>query len=192
MKILVTAFEPFDNHSQNYSYEVLNEIKPTVNVLKTVLPVAYEGAFKSLKLVIEKEQPDYLLLMGEARSYEGVGFEVIGINEKGHHPDNLGHIPAQRKIVPDGDDGYFSTLDDSLFFEAFQNVSVKAFRSYSAGVYVCNALLYQTLWYLQAHHLKTKCGFIHIPNLIKHPKEAVVQGLNQFIDLINKNHHRGE
>ncbi|MCK9235584.1 MAG: hypothetical protein WC225_05395 [Acholeplasmataceae bacterium] len=187
MKILVTAFEPFDNQSQNYSYEVLHQIKPSANLVKIVLPVEYEGAFNTLKSIIEKEQFDYLILMGEARSYDGVGFEVIGINEKGQHPDNLGQIPAQRKIIPDGDDGYFSTLDDSLFTEAFHDTNVKSFKSYSAGVYVCNALLYQTLWYLKRYRLKTKCGFIHIPNLANHSKKAVVQGLNQFIDLINQN-----
>ena len=43
MKVLISAFKPFNNASNNYSQEVLNYIK--TNVTKEILDVVYDECF---------------------------------------------------------------------------------------------------------------------------------------------------
>ncbi len=182
MKILVTAFEPFDNNDINYSYEVLNKLKDHKKVLKVVLPVEYYNSFNVLKEIIDNNKPDIIILLGEARSYKSVGFEVIGINESSNHKDNKGFFPTNNKLVENGIDGLFSTLDYDVFKTAFEELNIDYFRSYSAGVYVCNALLYQSLLYIKENNLNIKCGFIHITKEETQPIDLVIKGLNNYIN----------
>lgn len=180
MKILVTAFEPF-NDDINYSEIVLNEIITNKQIIKHVLPVEYFNSFKKLKDLIQTNNPNTIIMLGEARNYKEVGFEVIGINEFSNRPDNNNFIPKTRKIIKNGADGLFSTLDYNLFEKCFQNNNAKQFRSFSAGTYVCNALLYQTLSYIKDKDLNIKCGFIHVPILTKENKRLIIKSLNEYL-----------
>ena len=186
MKILITAFEPFDNNETNYSLEVLNKIKLREEIKKIILPVEYYESFNELKKIIEEENPLVIILLGEARSYDKVSFEVIGINEVSLKPDNKGFIPRDTKLVLNEVDGLFSSLDFNLFESSFLEVNTKINRSYSAGTYVCNALLYQTLLYLRENKKTTKCGFIHIPDLLKQDLNEIVNGFNNYLNNLIK------
>ena len=188
MKILLTAFEPFNNHKTNYSEVVLNKIINNKKLIKVVLPVEYYSSFILLKEIINKEEPTIIILLGEARSYSLLAFEVIAINEFGNKADNSGFIPETNKIIEKGPDGIFATLNYQLFEETFNKTKTKFKRSYSAGTYVCNSLMYQTLNYLKAANKTTECGFIHLPDLNKQSLSEIVNGLNEYIlSLIDNN-----
>lgn len=165
MKILITAFEPFDNNDINYSNEVINKIKDNDNLTKLLLPVEYFNSFSILKEQMKKEKYDHIILLGEARSYKNISYEVIGINELSNKEDNKGLIPNKKRIIEKGLDGIFSTLDYNTFSKAFNKYDIKINRSFSAGTYVCNSLLYQTLAFIKEENLMIKCGFIHLPIL---------------------------
>lgn len=186
MKILITAFEPFDNNDINFSYEVLQKLRVHNDLIKATIPVEYLGSFKTIKKLIEVHQPDIIVCLGEARSYPSVAFEVIGINEYSNYPDNVNFSPPSRFIVPNGPDGIFSTLDYDLFAASFTATETKFHRSFSAGTYVCNTLLYTTLHYLQTEKLAIPCGFIHIPNLANQEIESIVKGLDKYIESLLK------
>lgn len=181
MKILITAFEPFDNNSNNYSLDVLKEIKEETYLKKVVLPVEYYNSFKELKLIIDKDKPRYLILLGEARSYQTISYEVIGINELSSKKDSKGFSSNNLKILENGLDGLFSTLDYQLFKNVFNSYNVQVKKSYSAGTYVCNSLLYQTLSYLKDNNLNIKCGFIHLPILKEEEITNVVKSFNKYL-----------
>lgn len=181
MKILITAFLPFDNQKSNISLEVLNQITPLNNLIKVVLPVLYFESFQLLKEVIIREKPGIIILLGEARSYQSVGFEVIGINTHNYKEDSSGLVLSSSKIVMDGPDGLFSSLDYQAFKESFTLSKVAFHRSFSAGTYVCNALLYQTLLFLKEQHILAQCGFIHLPILAGKEVLKVAEGFNQYL-----------
>lgn len=182
MKILITAFEPFDNNEVNYSFELLKELNEDENIKKLILPVEYFKSFEILKEVIEKEDLSQIILLGEARSYLSVGFEVIGINELSKRADNKGLISNTNKIIENGPDGLFSTLDFEVFKNSFNSVNVKFHRSYSVGTYVCNSLMYQTLLYLkETNKTKINCGFIHIPDLNNQDLKEIIKGFNNYL-----------
>ena len=186
MKILVSAFEPFNENNVNFSNIVLNELAEHKAVVKVTLQVEYIASFTMLKAAIIEHSPTIIILLGEARSYASVGFEVIGVNEYGKQADNINNVPAKRFISEEGPDGIFTTLDYDKFAAAFCETKTAFHRSYSAGVYVCNALLYNTLVYLKDHNLNVLCGFIHIPDFAKQDRLSIVSGLNNYIaKLIN-------
>lgn len=181
MKLLISAFMPFANNEVNYSLEVLNKLIEHQDIVKVVLPVLYKDSFAILEKVIEEQKPDLIILLGEARSYPSVGFEVIAVNEFGRHADSAGLVPASRFIIEGGPDGIFMTLNFELFTAAFNETNTMFHRSYSAGTYVCNTLIYKTLYYLESYNLKVQCGFIHIPDREKQGTSSVVIGLNNYL-----------
>lgn len=186
MKILITAFEPFNNNEVNYSLEVLKLLSDHDNINKEVLPVEYFNSFIELKKLINKYKPNKILLMGEARSYDKVSYEVIGINEFSTSSDIQGYIPNTKYIVKNGLDGIFSTLNYHLFEESFKVLNIPYNRSFSAGTYVCNALLYQALNYIKTSNLNIEVGFIHIPDTNKINLEDIVLGMNRFVNKLLK------
>lgn len=181
MKILVTAFVPFANNEENFSSVVLNKLKNKSKVIKSFLPVEYIGSVQKIKEIIIKERPDIVLMLGEARSYKLLGFEVIGINEYSERPDNINYTPGKRYIVEGAKDGIFSTIDYELFVSALTETNTKFHRSFSAGTYVCNTLLYSTLKFIEDSGLDIKAGFIHIPNPANQDINEIVLGLENYI-----------
>lgn len=186
MKILISAFLPFDNNEINYSIEVLKRIDKTKFIKKITLPVEYYNSFKILKEEILKFKPNIIIILGEARTYKNVAFEIIGNNQLSNKPDNNNLIPKTKKIIKNGPDVLFSTLDYNLFKKAFISVNADYHLSYSAGTYVCNSLLYQTLYYIKQTKKAIKCGFIHIPMLDNYQETDVINGLNKYLELLKE------
>lgn len=185
MKIVVTAFAPFNGQNINFSAVVLDKLMAAKDVVKVLLPVEYVHSFTLLKEVIDDVNPALIILLGEARSYPSVGFEVIAINEYGTHADNVNFVPKTRFIQKCGPDGLFTTLDYDLFVQSFSAKKTAFHRSYSAGTYVCNALLYNTLYYLRESNLNIPCGFIHIPDFITQEVDSIVAALNNYLQKLS-------
>ncbi len=181
MKILITAFLPFDRNNENFSQVVLNRLKVQNNVFTAFLPVEYTKSAQIMQEEIIKYNPDIIIMLGEARTYKSLGFEVIGINEYSERADNANYIPPSRYIVKTGKDGIFSSLDYDLFVKSMNETKTKFHRSFSAGTYVCNTLLYITLIFIEDNALNIKAGFIHIPDLANQNIDEIVSGLENYI-----------
>ena len=182
MKILITAFEPFDDNEINYSKEVLERLDNKVGINKEILPVEYNGSFTKMKEYIENYSPTHVIMLGEARKYPGVRFETIASNELGDKPDNSNFVPTSRFINEGASCRIFANLDFDLFLDSFKETGIEVFKSFNAGNYVCNSLFYQTMEYLLEKDPSIKCGFIHIPDLTKYDINGVVEGLDNFTD----------
>ena len=65
MKVLVTAFKPFNNQINNYSLEVLNYL---VNVDKLLIDVVYDNCYKEIINNVNIDEYDLIVSLGEARS----------------------------------------------------------------------------------------------------------------------------
>ena len=168
MKILISAFEPFGNDSENSSQKTCSRLYSTQErtVSTIVLPVVFEEAWLVLKRKIEKEKPDAVFCLGQAEGRTAVTFEKIGINwMDAGIPDNNGFQPKGLRIRKDGPDGLFSTVNPEKLAEAVTALGIPAAVSYSAGTYVCNDLLYRMLDWIQQENREIKAGFIHLPLL---------------------------
>jgi pyroglutamyl-peptidase len=188
--ILITAFEPFGGGTVNPSKEVLRDFPDHLygyKVIKTVLPVIYDRSFEKLLPLIEKHAPDVILLTGYAKGRSHVTVERIGINIcDGDMPDALGNVFSNRPIIKDGADGLFSTLPLGPIEKRFKERLLPAKLSNSAGTYVCNTLLYRTLYHIKQHALDTKVGFVHLPALPSQASGASVPSMDKglMIDIL--------
>ena len=199
MKILLTAFTPFDGESINPALEAMKLLPDKIGqleVLKLEVPTVFGKSARLVLETMEQEKPDYVLSIGQAGGRAEITPERIAINiDDAGIPDNEGNQPTDRPIYPDGENAYFSTLPVKAIVEAIKREGIPASISNSAGTYVCNHLMYSVLYSIKKNALPIKAGFIHVPyipeqTVNKKDKaslslEEVVRGLEAALREIN-------
>lgn len=111
---------------------------------------------------------DVIICVGQAGGRKGVTPEVIGINLRDARiPDNDGYVPKNVPVIENAPAAYFSTLPVDDIVDAVNQAGVPCSKSYSAGAFVCNDLLYSLLH--RFNGTDKKIGFIHVPFL---PEQA--------------------
>ena len=174
MKILLTAFTPFDGESINPALEAMKLLPDKIGqleVLKLEVPTVFGKSARLVLESIEQEKPDYVLSIGQAGGRAEITPERIAINiDDAGIPDNEGNQPVDQPIYLDGENAYFSTLPVKAMVEAIKKEGLPASLSNSAGTYVCNHLMYSVLYYIQINALPIKAGFIHVPYI---PEQTV-------------------
>src|SRR5699024_5289169 len=76
-----------------------------------------------------------------------------------------GNQPIDAPIQPNGEHAYFSQLPIKAMVKSMRNAGVPASISNTAGTFVCNHLMYQTLHLTHTEFQNVKAGFVHIPFL---------------------------
>lgn len=167
MRIVVTGFDPFGGETVNPAYEAVKLLPDRVGdkeLIKIEIPTAYRGGVKALEEAIERYQPDAVLSIGQAGGAACIRVERIAVNlAEARIPDNEGYQPVDKFLREDGENAYFSTLPVKEMQQAIVQVGYPSVLSYSAGTYVCNAVMYNALYLAQKHCPSMKAGFIHVP-----------------------------
>ena len=170
MRLLLTAFEPFDGESINPALEIVRAIEPPpgINLHTLVVPVTFSGAAAPVLAELSARDYDAMVMLGQAGGRSAITVERVAINiDDASIPDNAGDQPIDRPILPDGPAAHFATLPIRRMVESMRRSGVAASISNSAGAFVCNHLMYSVL-----HHLSgtdVRAGFIHVPWL---PEQA--------------------
>ena len=200
MKILLTAFTPFDGESINPALEAMKLLPDKIGnleVLKLEVPTVFGKSARLVLETIEQEKPDFVLSIGQAGGRAEITPERIAINiDDAGIPDNEGNQPVDQPIYLDGENAYFSTLPVKAMVEAIKKEGLPAALSNSAGTYVCNHLMYSVLYYIQINALPIQAGFIHVPYIPEQtvvkkdksslPLQDIVKGLKASIEVISK------
>lgn len=189
LKILVTGFESFHKIDVNPTETVINllpETHQSHQIVTKVLPVIYGQAFQTLLPIIETEKPDVILLMGYAGKRDKLTIERVAINcRDASIKDNANVQCIDTLINTNGRSAYFSTLKLREIINAWNDQGVSSTISNSAGTYVCNDLMYQTLEYIDENNLIIQAGFVHVPSCIDGVKLAQDTLKNAIIKLID-------
>lgn len=175
MKWLITAFEPFGGASSNSSAIVLEHLKSTFasdtrfDFLFHV-PVTFAEAWLFVEAQIKKQNYKGVLALGQAETRQSISLEQVALNVvDARIADNSGKKLGPHKWREGGPDVFWSTipwtrLEDSKSWS----------RSYSAGAFVCNALMYDLLnWATQHNKL---AGFVHVP-LVQSQTDTCFDGM---------------
>lgn len=169
MKILITGFEPFNREKINPSQEAVNLLTENINnctIIKKIIPTVFNKSFEVLKKEIDTHNPDVVVCVGQAGGRSKVTIERVAINiDDAPIADNEGYIPTDEKIQSSGENAYFSTLPIKAIVQNIKEKNIPADVSNSAGTFVCNHIMYQTLHYSKISNKNFKAGFIHIPFL---------------------------
>ena len=167
MKVLVTGFEPFGGEEINPAWEAVQRLDLCIagaEIKKAQLPTVFGKSINKLIQVIEKENPDAVLCIGQAGGRYELTVERVAINlNDASIKDNDGNSPSDEPIVIDGPAAYFARLPIKAIVEEIRKAKLPASISNSAGAFVCNHVMYGLLHYINTKRPNMLGGFIHVP-----------------------------
>jgi pyroglutamyl-peptidase len=161
MRILLTAFEPFDRAETNITQSVLSLLPNSLAdwaIEKVCLPVSFKRAPIELREAIATFSPDLVIMLGQCPAGENIRLERFAINMMGSTKgDNDGYIPNEETIY----NLQPLALQTPLFVKALAiscaKTGLPVVVSNSAGLYVCNRVYYEALY------LRQRAIFVHVP-----------------------------
>lgn len=169
MKILVTGFDPFGDDKINPAIEAVKKLPDKIagaDIVKVEIPTIFGKCAEVTHDAIVKEQPDYVLNIGQAGGRYGLTPERVVINfDDGRIKDNAGYQPLNTPIHKDGQNAYFTELPVKAMAKAIRKAGLPSSVSTTAGTYVCNHIMYQVQYMIDKEFHDLKAGFMHIPFL---------------------------
>lgn len=163
--ILLTGFEPFGGDDVNPSQLAASALDGRTfgdaRVQAALLPVDATRAPDALRRAVRSVQPSAVLLTGLAAGRPWLTVERVAVNVLDFRiPDNAGVTHTDEPIVPGGPDAYLTTLPARALVNALRAARVPAAVSDTAGLYLCNMVMY-----VARHTLgeDVPCGFLHLP-----------------------------
>ena len=207
MKLLITAFEPFNGGTINPSQLVLEQLEAPeqVELIKVLLPVEFKATTNIIKQLLQEHRPDVVISLGQAGNRPEICVERVAINldcvrsSDGTRElaDNVGDKPVDVPIATDGPAAFFSTLPVWDLVAAIKAQGVLGAASYSAGTYVCNHVMYTVLHVAAQRYPSMKAGFIHMPFLPEQMQgrtsgyamelEDMVKGVQAVVNCLGSN-----
>ena len=167
--VLITGFEPFDiyevNPSQLIAGELNGQIIDGVEVVGIVVPVDFEESVENVTRAIDDYNPTLVINLGLDAKTQTIDVEKLSINLK-RYPRTEKPLWFLPRILDIG--GPFfrkSTLPTKEIVVNLKTEDIPAKQSFFAGTYVCNAVFYKTLAYIDENELCSQSGFIHVPLL---------------------------
>jgi len=181
MKIIVTGFGQFLENETNPTKEIINMLPQKTGdkeIFPVELPVVFDECFLKLKSYIDDLKPDVIVMLGLAGGRLAITPERVAINIKdANGPDNNGYQPKDEVIVQGGKEAYFSTLPIREIEKELKESNIPVLVSNSAGLYVCNNIMYHVLNYIDNNDLNCLAGFIHVPYMTENKPKANVFSL---------------
>ncbi|MBO0428138.1 pyroglutamyl-peptidase I [Vagococcus fluvialis] len=169
MKILVTGFDPFGQDTMNPAIEAVKRLPDTISgaeIIKLEIPTVFNKSAEVTREAMTKHDVDYVLNIGQAGGRFDLTPERVAINlDDARIPDNEGNQPIDVEIKADGESAYFSQHPVKAMVTAIKNAGLPASVSNTAGTFVCNHIMYQSLYLTHKEFPKAKAGFMHVPFL---------------------------
>lgn len=166
LKVLVTGFEPFGVHEINPSQLIAETLDGQyingAEIVGIVLPVDYDESVEVIIQAIENNSPTIIMSTGLSARTHVIDVEKCGINLRRRN-GSIWFVPQRLN-----NSGSMFRLSPFITREIVQNMKcaeIPSRQSIFAGFYICNALFYETLGYIDKNDLQMKAGFIHVPLL---------------------------
>ncbi|MGX7111915.1 pyroglutamyl-peptidase I [Gemella cuniculi] len=167
MKVLVTGFDSFGGENLNPSNLTVQELPNklgNIEIKKITLPTVFKESSKILEKNIEDFNPNIVICVGQAGGRSKITVERVAINiDDARIGDNKNNTPIDEIIRYDGDNAYFSTLPIKAIVENLNINNIPAAVSNTAGTFVCNHIMYESLYLASKKFKNITTGFIHIP-----------------------------
>lgn len=168
MRLLLSGFEPFAGESVNPSQEVVRRVveapPPGVAVETVVLPVRAGIAAERLVPAFEGGEFDAWLGLGQAEGRAGLSVERLGVNLSIDRAADGSEL-EEETLIEGAAAAEFASVPVRRLVEAIRAAGVPAAASNSAGLYICNEVLFVMAHQLAATGSGALAGFIHLPFL---------------------------
>lgn len=186
MKVLITGFDPFNGESINPAFEAIKLLPNTildVDIIKLEIPTVFKKSMKYIEKTIENINPDIIILVGQAGGRSSVTIERVAINiDDTKIKDNEGNMPVDEIIKEDGENAYFSNLPIKLIADNIISNGIPANISNDAGTFVCNHVMYGTLYLINKKYNNIKSCFIHVPYI---PEQVLTKNNSPSMSLVD-------
>jgi pyroglutamyl-peptidase len=181
MKILITAFGPFDKFTVNPSEIVLNMLKESINIHQylefewQVLNVSYKEIDYFIKN--KKSHHDLIIHLGVATNSKQMRFEKKAKNLKSGK--DIYNVNPSNEAISGNIDFISSSFPINILNNIISNISTHVVFSNDAGTYLCNYLYFNSLHYFSD---KTHVLFVHIADVYSEPEAVSIE--NQVTILV--------
>jgi pyroglutamyl-peptidase len=163
VRVLLTAFEPYDEWTENSSWLALVkllEARPSsIELITRRYPVDLQALRPKLHEDLLKG-PDAVLHLGQAPGASSIKLEAIALNIAGCMDDHGQVLPH---LVETGPLAFRSQMPLERWSLKLREAKIPAAVSYHAGTFLCNAIMYLTHYWYQARDPNMQIGFVHLP-----------------------------
>lgn len=187
IKILVTGFGAFANHTENPCEKLVTDLEKiykksagSIELKSLRLKTEFNSCYKETKNKIDSFHPDIVIAFGLSAAASGFKIESVARNKTQDKNNITGEKQRAGKINKSGKDSYKSTLPYKKINKTLNKSGINSAISKSAGDFVCNHLFYQLMY----NNIATQSGFIHIP---LHDDTALLKGAEVIIETIVSN-----
>ncbi|MFN5469276.1 MAG: pyroglutamyl-peptidase I [Pirellulaceae bacterium] len=193
MRILLTAFEPYDQWSSNSSWETIVELLRVRGTIPNVITRRYPVSLTRFQERLEVDLArgfDSIIHLGQAPGISQIHLEAIAINVAGVTEAEGADFGD---LVVGGPVGYRSKFPLGIWASYLRQSGIPARVSYHAGTYLCNAALYLSHHWLETHGKTGRVAFIHLPlsdqqvresgrSLASMPLDTMVKAVGLLLD----------
>ena len=195
MRVLLTAFEPYDSWDLNSSWEALVTFLHHRGLPSGVITRRYPVDLVELQRRLEKDLAtgfDAVLHLGQAPGISRVQLEAIAVNVAGM-TEATGDFFGP--LVPNAPVAYRTTFPLDQWNLELRSSGIPSSVSFHAGTYLCNAALFLTHHWHAVHRRACSIGFVHLPltpeqvlrsrrDLPSMPREQSAEAIGRIVDLI--------
>lgn len=172
IRVLVTGFGPFPGVRTNPSGDFLRQFEARstpvardVDVRTELLPTSWTAAEQFVAEGLAAFDPHVALHFGVHRRAGGFLIETRARNHASPHADADGQRFGKSELVRNAPAVLRSNIPAETLVRSLRSRRLPARPSRDAGRYLCNMLLYLSLFRSSEMNVPRHAGFIHIPPL---------------------------
>ena len=159
----------FENSSQYVAQALDGEHVGDAVVRTVLLPPDSHAVGDAIAAAIEEYEPAVAIALGRARIATGLQVERTAVNVLDFPaPDTKGQTWVGSPVTTGGPAAYFATIPVKAMVAAIREAGVPARLSNSASTHMCNQAMYTVLHLIATRELRSRGGFVHVPNLPQH------------------------
>ena len=167
--MLLTGFQGYGGRAVNPAEEVVKALDGAAigaqRVTARTLPVSFTKLGPGIAQLIEETRPSVVICLGLWPGEPVIRLERVAVNIADFEiADNEGTI-KQGPVVAGGPAAYETTLPIHEIQDRLLKAAIPARLSGSAGIFLCNTLMYHALHYCMALATTPRAGFVHLPYL---------------------------
>lgn len=168
--ILITGFGRFPGAAFNPSAPLARALakqrRPALSHAKLVghvFTTSYSAVDRDLPALIEKYQPDAILMFGVAPKSKAVRIETLARNALSRFPDAARFSPATRHIAAGAKSQHNARAPLLRMLQAAREISKSSVLSRNAGRYLCNYVYWRALESAERPGGPKLVAFVHVP-----------------------------
>lgn len=173
MRLLLTAFEPYDIWKTNSSWEVLIELLKHRGSDPNIITRRYPVDLTSLQSRLDRDLSqgiDAVLHLGQAPGISQIHLESIAVNVAGMTTDPIGDY---EELMSGGPVAYRTDFPLGTWRKRLYEEGIPSTISYHAGTYLCNAAMFLSHHWFARRGEKANIGFVHLPLI---PEQIIDSG----------------